>query len=138
MRRIVFSILCFIVLSTLPTRADIFVSPSGDDSNPGTADKPIQSIEHARDLVRSLNQNMAADITVNLAPGVYRLGKPLALTPEDSGNNGHDVVYTGQNAILSGGIAVTGWKQSDASKNIWSAPAPDGLTNTRQLYVNGL
>jgi hypothetical protein len=138
MRRIVFGILCLIVFSTLSTRADVYVSPSGDDSNPGTADKPIQSIEHARDLVRSLNQNMAADINVNLAPGVYRLSKPFALTPEDSGNNGHDVVYSGRNAILSGGIAVTGWKQTDAAKNIWSAPAPAGLTNTRQLYVNGL
>ena len=33
---------------------------------------------------------------------------------------------------------MTGWKQIDAAKNLWAAPAPKGLVNTRQLYVDGV
>jgi hypothetical protein len=41
-------------------------------------------------------------------------------------------------SAISGGVQVTGWKQADAKKNLWSAPAPSVLKNTRQLYVNEL
>ncbi len=35
-------------------------------------------------------------------------------------------------------MPVTGWRQIDAAKNLWAAPAPAALVNTRQLYVNGV
>jgi hypothetical protein len=120
---------------------NIFVSPSGNDTNPGTQDRPILTLEHARDLVRTRNQTMPQDIHVYLADGTYRLARTLALGPIDSGYNAHDVIYTalpGAQPIVSGGLAVTAWKLADAGKNLWSAPAPAGLTNTRQLYVNGV
>src|SRR6202042_2772907 len=44
----------------------------------------------------------------------------------------------GRQPIVSGGVQVTGWKLADAKKNLWSASAPAGLQNTRQLYVNGV
>ena len=120
---------------------DIYVSPSGDDASAGTKDKPIRTIEHARDLVRARNQNMSGDITVYLDGGQYRVAQPLVLEAADSGMNNHDVIYAaipGQQVIISGGIQVTGWKQTDASKNLWSAPLPAGLKYTRQLYVDGV
>ncbi|HTV49052.1 MAG TPA: fibronectin type III domain-containing protein, partial [Phycisphaerae bacterium] len=43
-----------------------------------------------------------------------------------------------EQVVISGGVQVTGWKLVDASKNIWAAPAPESLTNTRQLYINGV
>ena len=119
----------------------LHVSPSGNDKNPGTKDQPVRTLQHARDLVRRLNQKMSGDITVYLNGGVYRLTEPLALDPADSGMNGHNVIYTAaadERPVISGGVEVTGWKRSDAGKNIWSAPAPAGLKNTRQLYVNGV
>jgi hypothetical protein len=122
-------------------KADVYISPTGDDSNPGTQAQPVQSLERARDLVRGMNQNMSSDITVWLAGGTYRLAEPLTLETQDSGTGGHNVIYAameGQTPIISGGVPVTGWKQVDAGKNLWSAPAPAGLKNTRQLYVNGV
>jgi hypothetical protein len=119
----------------------LYVSPQGNDSNPGTQSQPIQTLQHARDLVRAMNTNMSGDITVYLASGTYRLSQPLALDQQDSGTNGHNIIYTavsGQQPIISGGVQITGWKVSNSSKNIWSAPAPSVLKNTRQLYVNGV
>ena len=121
--------------------ASFYVSPEGDDANPGTENQPIQSLRHARDLVRKINANMRADITVFLKGGVHRLTEPLTLDARDSGNNAHSVIYTavqGQQPIVSGGARVTGWQKIDASRNVWSAPAPAGLENTRQLYVDGV
>ncbi|HUE36998.1 MAG TPA: fibronectin type III domain-containing protein [Candidatus Acidoferrum sp.] len=125
----------------LSAQADLYVSPTGDDSNPGTQARPVKSLEQARDLVRGMNQSMTGDITVWLDGGTYRLTGPLALEAKDSGTGGNDVIYVameGQTPIINGGMQVTGWKRVDADKNLWSAPAPAGLKNTRQLYVNGV
>jgi hypothetical protein len=90
-------------------------------------------------MVRTLNGNMSDDITVFIG-GAYRLAQPLLFGPQDSGTNGYSVVYTaapGEHPVLSGGLAVTGWTLSDNARNLWSAPAPEGLTDSRDLYVNG-
>jgi Fibronectin type III domain len=118
----------------------IYVSPAGNDSNPGTQDQPVRTLQRAQQLVRAENQNMSGDITVYLAGGTYRLTQPLALTFLDSGTNGFNVVYAalpGQQPIISSGVQITGWKLIDSGKNLWAAPAPAGL-NTRQLYINGV
>jgi hypothetical protein len=84
---------------------------------------------------------MTADVTVCLHGGTYRLDAPLVLDPRDSGTNGHNVVYiaaAGEQPVISGGVRVAGWRQIDAAKNLWAAPAPAALVNTRQLYVNGV
>jgi Right handed beta helix region/Fibronectin type III domain len=122
-------------------QTSIFVSPTGDDGNAGTSDKPIRTLQHARDLVRQSNQNMAGDIVVWLGDGTYRLDEPLVLESQDSGNNGHTVVFAalqGAHPIIAGSVQVTNWKQIDPAKNLWSATAPDALKNTRQLYIDGV
>lgn len=121
--------------------ATIYVSPRGNDHNAGTRTAPIRTLTHARDLVRGRNAHMQGDIDVVLEGGVYRLSAPLTLDARDSGTNGHDVIYTaadGQTAVISGGVRVAGWKLTDPARHLWSAPAPAGLTDTRQLYVNGV
>lgn len=120
--------------------AQIYISPSGDDRNSGAQNSPVRSLERARDLVRTRNQGMTADLTVQLQPGVYRLDHALTFDARDSGTGGHNVIYkaTGEFAVVSGGLRVTGWKLVDRARNLWSAPAPSGLTDTRQLYIDGV
>ncbi len=118
-----------------------FASPSGDDANPGSADRPVRSLERARDLARAALPAADGDVVVTLQGGVYRLGRPLLLDARDSGTNGHAVVYAaapGQVPVISGGRAVTGWRLVDPARHLWAAPAPAGLENTRQLYVDGV
>ncbi len=118
----------------------LFVSPHGDDANPGTGRRPVRTPEHARDLVRAMNQRMTADIVVLLLPGTYRLTRSLELDARDSGTGGHRVIWTGlplARPVISGGVPITGWHRTGLDSPVWSAPAPPGLA-TRQLYVDGI
>jgi len=120
-------------------RATLWVSPGGDDANPGTEEQPLRTIARARDVVRTLNHDMTDDITVFIA-GEHHLDGPLELVPEDSGTNGFNVVYTaapGEHPVLSGANRVSGWTLADAAKNLWSAPAPAGMADKVDLYVDG-
>ena len=118
----------------------VYVSPNGSDGNPGTAAAPVQTIGKAQSLVRTLNQNMSADVTVVLEDGFYRMTSPLTLTAADSGSNGHSVIWTadtGARPVLAGSAQITGWQPMKAGSPIWVAQAPAGL-QTRQLYVDGV
>jgi hypothetical protein len=115
----------------------LYASPGGS----GTACSSSQpcSLTGAQAAVRSLNDAMSDDIVVQLADGVYRLSSPFRLTAEDSGTNGHTVVWQAAPSArptISGARAVTGWTQADAGRNIWRAEVGAG-TDTRQLYVDG-
>lgn len=111
--------------------AQVYVSPSGTDSNSGTQSSPILTLEHARDMARA----RAAGKAIHLAPGVYRLTRTLALDSRDSGIG---FIADGDGVVISGGVPVTGWRIADRARNLWSAPAPAGLTNARQIYVDGV
>jgi Fibronectin type III domain/Right handed beta helix region len=120
----------------------IYVSPSGNDRDPGSRSAPLRTLERARDLARGRRATMRHDLTIYLDPGVYRLQRPLVLDARDSGANGHNIIYAsavpGRWAEISGGVRVTGWKLVDRTKNLWAARAPSALANSRQLYVNGV
>jgi hypothetical protein len=129
------------VTAAAATGTVVYVSPSGDDANPGTQDAPIRTLARAQSLVRTLNASLTADLTVQLADGTYRLTAPLSLNALDSGSGGHRVIWTaatGAHPVVSGGMRVTGWTLTDSTRNLWSAPVPSGLTDTRQLYVDGV
>src|SRR5438046_10665381 len=82
-------------LANAATAATVFVPPSGNDANAGTAKgAPVRTLARAQAVVRTLNQNMTGDVRVELAGGTYQLPAPLALTSRDSGTNGHNVVWT--------------------------------------------
>ena len=131
-----------IFLLAAAANAQVYVAPTGNDANRGTEAEPVRTLQRARDVVRKLNQQLAADLTVFIAPGTYRLTAPLIFGATDSGTNGHNVIYTssvaGEYPAISGGIRITGWTLVDRNRNLWSAPAPAGLKNTRQLYIDGV
>ncbi len=112
--------------------AQIYVSPAGNDANSGAKAQPVRTLAHARDLARA---RKATEIV--LTGGVYRLTEPLRLGPEDSGVS-YAALKSGPPVIVSGGVQITGWKLADPKRNLWSAPAPASLGNTRQLYVDGV
>ena len=53
------------------------VALDGSDSNPGTEAKPFRTIERARDVVRTVNENMAGDILVLLREGTYAVDRTV-------------------------------------------------------------
>jgi hypothetical protein len=133
---------CLVVTGTPATATDLYVAPGGDDANAGKQDKPLATIAKARDAVRKLiAAGLKSDVNVYLRAGVYRLNKPLTFGPEDSGTESYAVTYAahpGETVVVSGGQAITGWKQGEG--DIWVAPAPGvkaGNWNFRHLFVNG-
>ncbi len=120
------------------TDGAFYVSPAGDDSNPGSADQPVRTLAKARDLVRGLNSSITTDLIVYLRGGTYPLTETVSFANADSGKDGHYVkyvAYPGEQPLVTGGKQITGWKVFDAAKNIYSADA--GTAPFRQLYVNG-
>src|SRR5262245_27044507 len=93
--------------------ATFYISPNGSDSiGDGSIDNPWQSLERARDAVRSLAGNMSGDIVVYLGGGTYPLSNTLLFTPSDSGTNGFTVYYKsqpGEVPVVSGGKTISGW-----------------------------
>ncbi len=138
---VVTSVIAFFAVAQAPVAlaavTTLHVSPTGTGTA-CTATSPC-SLSAAQTAVRSLNDTMSDDIVVELAGGVYRLSAPLRLTAEDSGSNGHQVMWQAAPSarpVLSGARAVTGWSVADAGKNIWQANVGTGI-ESRQLYVDG-
>jgi hypothetical protein len=113
-------------------------APGGNDSNPGSIDRPFASLAKARDMVRTVRDSMTADIVVYLRGGEYALSSAFVLDERDSGTNGYRVIYRAYPAerpVLTGARRVTGWTLHDATAGVYKASA--GTLEFRQLYVNG-
>ncbi|MEV4527685.1 right-handed parallel beta-helix repeat-containing protein [Streptosporangium sp. NPDC049304] len=104
--------------------SELYVSPSGDDTWPGTGRQPLASLTRARDLARGTG----VGTVVNLLAGTHRLTETFRLTEADSG-----VTYRAVGeAVISGGRVITGWHERDG---VWLAEVGD--LDTRQLHVDG-
>ena len=66
--------------------ADVYVSPNGSDSAPGTLEKPVGSFAAARDLVREIRKTKKGDVTVAFMAGEYGRLEGLTLTSDDGGS----------------------------------------------------
>ncbi|MBT7298296.1 MAG: hypothetical protein HN849_02220, partial [Victivallales bacterium] len=87
--------------------ADIHVSPTGRDANPGTEAAPFQTLTRARDTARSAKAKGA--VTVWLHGGTYWQPTPLLLGPEDSGTAKAPIPYRavkGEQVWLNGGVLL--------------------------------
>ena len=117
----------------------IFVSTQGDDNNNGSAEAPLQSLEGAAELVRTLNEKAPRNITVLFDEGEYPIDKTIQMDENGGGQKGYSVCYQSLNpqkrAVISGGIAVTGWEE--AYGGIYRAKVDEEVTDIRQLYING-
>ena len=91
---------CVLVILLLPYAAlatvDVYVSPDGDNNQPGTREKPFQTLKRARQAVRQLRvspEEPTETVTIWLEPGTYVFRETFALDQRDSGTAQHPVVY---------------------------------------------
>lgn len=90
---------------------DFFVSPEGDDTHPGSRDKPFATLTRARQAVREVIPNSTEEITVWIAGGVYSLDRSFELLQQDSGTAGRRIRYRarpGETVRLRGGKSLNG------------------------------
>ena len=109
-------ILSTILLATLRGHAaQLYVSTSGSDINPGTRAKPFATLERARDEVRRLRQadRLKGGATIWLRGGDYVRTNSLELTAADSGMADAPIVWRGakgENARLLGARKLAGFQ----------------------------
>ncbi len=126
-------------------KAEFYVSPAGDDANPGSASRPFATIARARDAVRAkIAAGLDGDVTVLIRGGTYRQAGPLVFGQADGGDDKHSVTYAaypGESPVLSGGVEITAWV--DRGDGTWSAKLPAKLTDANgardfdELFVAG-
>jgi len=67
----------------------IYVSPAGNDKNPGTHKKPVQTVARAQQRARTPERNQGACII--FATGIYYLPETIVFSSEDGGDTSHPV-----------------------------------------------
>src|SRR4051794_27326177 len=70
---------------------DYFVSPTGNDANPGTVGQPVKSLAAARDLIRKAIPTTRT--VVSIGGGDYELTETFLLDTKDSGTEHAPVIY---------------------------------------------
>ena len=122
---------------------DIYVAVDGNDNNPGSMEKPIATLEKARDRIREIKGKKGpCKVNVFLREGTYYLERPFVLSPLDSGTEDGVITYRaypGEKPVISGGRRI---------REKWE-PYRDGIMLCRitdekirkldfsQVYVNG-
>jgi len=87
MSQAILSILLQIGLALPLLGQPYYVAPTGSDGNPGTLEKPFDTIQHAQQAVRQKPGS------VLLRGGTYSLAEQLVFNVEDSGSKAIPVVY---------------------------------------------
>lgn len=116
---------------------EVYVSPLGNDRNPGTKKKPVASFAKAQTLARDIARNTSVEVI--FAKGIYYLPQTLRFTAEDSKSSPAAVTYMAEEegqAILSGG-SLLDLKWKPGGNGIFVAKVPENTT-IDQLYINGI
>jgi len=133
----------------------IYVSLQGDDSNPGTKERPFATIKKAQEEVIRLKEKgmPKGGVVVYLRGGRYFLEDNIVFQEKDSGIENAPVVYRsypGEEAKITGGRQITNFKPlsdpdiirrlpDEAKDRIWVADLKEaGITEYGQLLNRGM
>lgn len=135
-------LLLLILVISVSSANEIFVSPSGNDNNPGTKKQPFKTLFQAEKTARQLMiQGKVNDITVWLADGIYGIDNPFIIKPFREVSCEYKLQFKADknaNPVVSGGIQITGWKKND--EGLWTARLPENAGNlkkVRELFIDG-
>lgn len=119
-----------------------YLSPSGNDENPATMDRPLATLTAARDKAREYRKNNpSGPVEIIALGGEYFMMQPLELTSYDAGLPGSELIFRsepGEKAVFRGGAEVHGFEK--VNENLWKAFIPNVAYYDyyfEQLYVNG-
>ena len=114
----------------------LYVAIDGDDQWSGTlpvantagTEGPMATLVGARDAIRRMKENgpLQQPVTVLLRSGVYQLGEPFTLTPQDSGAEQAPITYAAypnEQPVISGGREINGWRQGEGE--LWTVAIPE-------------
>ncbi len=91
--------------------AEVYVATNGSDENDGSFNRPVATIERARDIVRAMDKTGKSSVTVAFKAGEYRVNH-IDFTEEDSGTESCPIIYR---AYGDGEVVFNGGKTLDPS-----------------------
>jgi len=113
------------LIASAPKAAELYVSPAGNDSNPGTREKPLETIQRAAEVAK------AGDVCL-VGRGTYRETVKLS----ESGEEGRMICFRaepGEKVVLDGTEPIAGeWKLHKGK--IWKTGVDRRF---EQLFVDG-
>lgn len=133
----------FLMLSANVFGIHIYISPNGKDSNKGSKQSPLHTLNGARDRIRELRKSGSVNeiIYVIIENGSYYMSRPLELSSQDGGSAAAPVVYKaaeGAAPVFYGGTEIKGF--SKVNDRLWKAFVPQTTHfgwYFEQLFVNG-
>ena len=128
--------------------AEIHLAPTGADTNPGTAAKPVATLGKALEVIRGAKAIHPGANTIVVHGGEYHLNTPVILTPADSGQPGQPLTIAaapGEAPVFTSASAIAGWSLAAATTpalaaiaqgKVWVANIPKGW-RFHFLYADG-
>lgn len=113
--------------------ADFYVSPKGDDSNPGTQSQPFLTIERAQKAVFTTK----GKCTVWLADGYYEIEQALVFDGEKFAGRNLSLIFKAEEEatpVVSGGKRIKSWEKN--KDGLWEANCKLEKS-PRELFING-
>ncbi|MEZ5104962.1 MAG: right-handed parallel beta-helix repeat-containing protein [Draconibacterium sp.] len=122
---------------------EFFVSPDGNDTNPGTQSEPFKSIEKAQEVSRKQkSETPGKSIIVNINEGQYYLEKPIVFTEADSGTENAPVIYRaaeGEKPVFTGSREISNWQVLDKVEKLeLLSPEVKGKIYVANLSAEGI
>ncbi len=155
--KIFFIVIAAIWLSPFVAATQVYVATDGSDRSDGSKEKPLATVAMALRQIREMRRlndvSISKGASIIVGEGVYQLTEPIFIRPEDSGTEASPTIITSagkNNAILSGGIRVNGWRKATvniaglpkaAQGKIWVTEAPmisGSVLEFRQLWINNV
>ncbi|TDH27538.1 L-rhamnose mutarotase [Segetibacter sp. 3557_3] len=151
-----FAFLVFLIIAiSTAGAADIYVATNGNDTNLGTKERPLltlnMALRKAREMRRLRDPAISGGIHIIVAAGTYAFDESLFIRPEDSGTAESPTTIEaqpGNKTVFSGGVQLSGWKRTGsapgglpqvARNKIWETDVPyigAGVMEFRQLWIN--
>lgn len=128
-------------------QANLYLTPDGNDNNPGTEDAPLATLGAARDAVRELRQTQPdTDVTVLLRGGYYQLNETVVFDLDDSSARGTTTyaAYPEEVPVIGSGVPLSDWTHvthdlqglpETARGNVWMASLPNSVTRPTSLFM---
>lgn len=136
---LLFSALLLTFSNCADSSFSLYISQAGNDSNPGTIDAPLATIEKAQQIIK----DYAGKKTVNVyfREGTYYITKPIEHTYTNSGTKEHPIIYSNykdEKVTLSTSVLLKNlkWEKRDDT-GIYLTVVDQDLSVFDQLFVNG-
>ncbi len=126
-------LLALVFTSCSMENGDVFVSPSGNDGNSGTREKPFLTIGKALERAAVMGENRGGAISVRLLEGDYHLSAPLQITPR---LNHISIVGEGPDKVRIKGSKILDAKWEAINENVWVTDVKEEI-DFDQLFING-